>query len=541
MLTISRALLSVYDKTGIVDFAHNLADSGVEILSTGGTARALREAGIAVVDVSDVTGFPEIMEGRVKTLHPLIHGGLLGRLDSELHLEAMRSHGIQSIDLVAINLYPFERTVNTPGATHEEIIEQIDIGGPAMLRASAKNYRFTTVVTSPEHYDRIIREMRSSGGSVSDETRMMLAREAFTLTAHYDAMISRYFTGITSGAPGAQAAGHAANQAAAQAPAAAPHPTEGAFGESFQLRLPREQSLRYGENPHQGAALFGAFGEIFRQLHGKELSYNNILDIDAAAKLVMEFEEPTVVIVKHNNPCGVGSGASLREAWEKAFATDTKSAFGGIVAVNRPLDLATAEAINTIFTEVLIAPAFDDDTMELLRKKRDRRLIAADMGALSAALSTEQIRSVAGGMLVQTADNALVDQGAMRVVTTRQPEEAEKRALMYAWRVAKHVKSNAIVYAAEDRTLGIGAGQMSRVDSAMIAARKAEAAGLDLRGSAVASDAFFPFADGLLEAVEAGATSVIQPGGSVRDNEVIEAADQHNIAMVMTGMRHFRH
>jgi phosphoribosylaminoimidazolecarboxamide formyltransferase/IMP cyclohydrolase len=524
MLTISRALLSVYDKTGIVDFAHNLADAGVEIISTGGTARALREAGIAVIDVSEVTGFPEIMDGRVKTLHPLIHGGLLARLDDELHLEAMKSHGIESIDLVVCNLYPFERTVSTPGATHDEIIEQIDIGGPAMIRASAKNYSFTAVVTSPEHYDRITSEMRSSNGRLSEETCMMLAREAFRHTAHYDSMIARYFmerSGQTVEEPRTEAAE--------------------AFGSSFSVRLPREQALRYGENPHQQAALFGSFTSIFEQVHGKELSYNNILDIDAAAKLVLEFDEPTVVIVKHNNPCGVGSGASIREAWEKAFATDRKSAFGGIVAINRSMDRETSEAINEIFTEVLIAPAYDDDAMELLRKKRDRRLIRCDYAQLSGAMATEQIRSVAGGLLVQTADNALVDPGAMKTVTHRQPEESEKRALMYAWRVAKHVKSNAIVYAAEDRTLGIGAGQMSRVDSAMIAARKAEAAGLDLRGCAVASDAFFPFADGLLEAVEAGATSVIQPGGSVRDNEVIEAADQHNIAMVVTGMRHFRH
>lgn len=526
MLTISRALLSVYDKTGIVDFAHNLVDSGVQIISTGGTARALREAGIPVTDVSDITGFPEIMDGRVKTLHPLIHGGLLARLDDELHLEAMRAHGIESIDLVVVNLYPFEQTRNTPNATHDEIVEQIDIGGPAMIRASAKNYKFTAVVTSPASYAMMMEEMRSNGGGLSEGTLRTLAREAFRHTAHYDTMIAAYFTEITGDGT---------------LPAAPQEQPGESFGESYRITLPREQALRYGENPHQQAALFGTFTQIFEQIHGKELSYNNILDIDAAARLILEFDEPTVVIVKHNNPCGVGSGATVREAWDKAFATDTKSAFGGIVAINRPMDRATVEAINEIFTEVLIAPAYDEEALELLRKKRDRRLIRCDYTRLVAVVAGDQIRSVAGGLLVQSADNALIDDQGLKTVTKREPSPSELRALMYAWRVAKHVKSNAIVYAAEDRTLGIGAGQMSRVDSAMIAARKAAAAGLDLQGCAVASDAFFPFADGLLEAVEAGATSVIQPGGSIRDNDVIEAANQHEIAMVLTGMRHFRH
>jgi len=524
MLRISRALLSVYDKTGIIDLARNLIDSGVELVSTGGTARAIRDAGLPVVDVSEITGFPEMMEGRVKTLHPMIHGGLLARLDDELHLQAMRDHNIRSIDLVVINLYPFEKTMKTPGASHAEIIEQIDIGGPAMVRASAKNYMFTAVVTNPEHYRTIVEEMRSHDLSISEETRLRLAAEAFDHTARYDALVATYFAKLTG-------AGKAADGGSEET---------GPFGERFVIDLPRTQPLRYGENPHQQAALYGGFDGIFQQLHGKELSYNNIVDIDAAAKLAAEFDEPTVTIIKHTNPCGVGSGESLLEAWHKAFATDTKSPFGGIIAVNRPLDRAAAEAINEIFTEVIIAPEFPGDTLELLRRKRDRRLILIDYAALRASYGVE-LKTVAGGVLAQSSDDVLTDPNGLRVVTRRQPTDEEHRALTFAWRVAKHVKSNAIVYAAPDRTLGIGAGQMSRVDSAMIATRKAQIAGLDLKGCAVASDAFFPFADGLLEAVEAGAAAVIQPGGSIRDQEVIEAADLNDIAMVLTGMRHFRH
>jgi phosphoribosylaminoimidazolecarboxamide formyltransferase/IMP cyclohydrolase len=530
MQKISRALLSVYDKTGIVDFARDLAESGVQIISTGGTARTLREAGIEVTDVGELTGFPEIMEGRVKTLHPLIHGGLLAKLDSELHLEAMRSHGIESIDLLAGNLNPFEQTLRRPGATHEEIIEQIDIGGPAMIRASAKNYRFTAVVTSPARYRSIIEEMRSNDLSISDETRLQLAREAFQHTAEYDGTIARYFADQQN-----------MNQVAQQNGTGSA--TTGAFGPTLRLESRLSQPLRYGENPHQQAALYGEFNDIFRQLHGKELSYNNIIDIDAAAKLIIEFDQPTLAIIKHNNPCGVASADALLDAWQKAFATDTKSPYGGIIAMNRPLDLAAAEAINEIFTEVVIAPEFPEETLALLRKKRDRRLIVADLELLKRALGQgrPEVRSVAGGILAQTYDNALIGDEGLKVVTERQPTDREMAGMMFAWRVAKHVKSNTIVYAAPDRTLGIGAGQMSRVDSAMIAARKAELAGLDLTGCSVSSDAFFPFADGLLEAVAAGATAAIQPGGSIRDEEVIQAANQNNIAMVLTGMRHFRH
>lgn len=518
MQIIARALLSVSDKTGIVELAAQLSGLGVELISTGGTARAIREAGIPVKDVSEITGFPEVMDGRVKTLHPAVHGGLLARLDDPTHRAAMEQHGIQSIDLAVINLYPFEQTLNTPGATHDEIIEQIDIGGPAMVRASAKNYRFTGIVVNPERYGQIIRELNQNNMILSEATRLELAHEAFQHTARYDSMIAEYFSQTTGAAQ-----------------PVAPEP--------LKLELPLAQTLRYGENPHQSAALYGNFNTIFQQLHGKELSYNNILDIDAAAKLVMEFQQPTVVIVKHNNPCGVGSGATLLQAWQNAYTTDTTSAFGGIVAVNRPLDMEAALAINEIFTEVVIAPEYPEEVLERLRKKKDRRLIAADYQALAAESNstTPELRTVAGGLLSQSRDNALVDSGALRTVTERQPTELEMEAMMYAWRVAKHVKSNAIVYAAPDRTLGIGAGQMSRVDSAITAARKAQNAGLQLQGCAVASDAFFPFADGLMEAVQAGATAVIQPGGSVRDQEVIDAANSNNITMMLTGMRHFRH
>lgn len=525
MFRIARALLSVYDKTGIVDFARRLAESNVEIISTGGTARTLREAEIPVIDISEVTGFPEMMDGRVKTLHPKIHGALLGVTDNPEHQAAMTEHDITPIDLIVVNLYPFEQTVANPDSTPEEIIEQIDIGGPAMIRSASKNYRYTAVVTNPARYDGLIEEMRSHDMGLSEETRRVLAGEAFARTAEYDAHIARYFAeGATAGS---------------DTTAEGSEEREGMEG--FDIVFPADQALRYGENPHQNAALYGGFTGIFRQLHGKELSYNNILDIDAAAKLATEFTEPTVVIVKHNNPCGVGSDERLVRAWEKAFATDTQSPFGGIIAVNRPLDIETARAIDEIFTEVLIAPEYTEEALELLEKKKNRRLIGVDYAALRASFAAPQIRSVAGGILVQDTDNELYEKEGLKVVTEREPTDEEMRAMLFAWRTAKHVKSNAIVYAAPDRTLGIGAGQMSRVDSAMIAARKAEIAGLSLKGCAVASDAFFPFPDGLLEAVGAGATAAIQPGGSIRDQEVIDTANEKGIAMIFTGMRHFRH
>ena len=511
MFTVRKALLSVYDKRGIVELAQGLEQHNVEIISTGGTARTLREAGVSVTDISEITQFPEMMDGRVKTLHPKIHGGLLALPDNEEHVATMSEHGIKSIDFVVVNLYPFEQTLANPSSTEDEIIEQIDIGGPAMIRSAAKNWKHTAVVVNPDRYDAILTELETNNLSLSDTTRRELTGEAYARTAAYDTHIARYFASKEKAAP------------------------------PLSIHYRVDQSLRYGENPHQEATLYGNFTGIFRQLHGKELSFNNILDIDAAAKIANEFNEPTLVIVKHSNPCGVGSGSSLHEAWEKAFATDRQSPFGGIIAVNRPLDLQTATAINDIFTEVLIAPEFLDETFELLRKKKNRRLLTLDYNLLRSSLKTSQLRSVAGGLLLQDFDNDLYSDKGIKVVTKREPTDEEMNAMKFAWRIAKHVKSNAIVYAKSDRTLGIGAGQMSRVDSAMIAARKAEIAELDLSGCAVASDAFFPFADGLMEAVAAGATAAIQPGGSIRDQEVIEAADKHGIAMVFTEMRHFRH
>jgi len=508
---MTTALLSVSDKTGIIELARSLHELGVTLISTGGTARSISEAGIPVTKVSDITGFPEIMDGRVKTLHPKIHGGLLGVLDNADHVRQMEEHGIRSIDLLVVNLYPFEATLKREGATHEEIIENIDIGGPAMVRAAAKNYLHTCVVVNPKRYVDVINEMKATN-AISRELREQLAFEAFSHTAQYDAHISGYLAGRVGDE----------------------WPDESAI----PLRL--EQSLRYGENPHQRAALYGAFNSVFTQLHGKELSYNNILDIDASAKLSLEFSDPTVCIIKHNNPCGVGSGTDLMEAWDKAFATDTVSPFGGIVCVNREIDLDFAEKIHSIFTEVIIAPSYTPEALERLMKKKDRRLMTVDAQKLAWELGLE-VRAVAGGFLLQETDAQLLDEDALKVVTNRQPTDAEQRAMMFAWKVAKHVKSNAIVYALEDRTLGIGAGQMSRVDSARIAVSKAKDAGLDLQGCAVASDAFFPFADGLIQAAEAGASCVIQPGGAVRDEEVIQAANERGLSMMLTGMRHFRH
>lgn len=504
------ALLSVSDKTGIVAFAQTLHSQGFTILSTGGTAKALREAGVAVTPVSDVTNFPEILDGRVKTLHPKIHGGLLAQPNNASHLAQMEQHGISKIDLVVVNLYPFEQTLAS-NATFENCIENIDIGGPAMVRASAKNFEHTVVLTNPSDYDAIA-EFITTSQPISFDVRLELARKAFAHTAAYDARISNWLATITNTG----------------------FPAEGAM----PLRL--AQHLRYGENPHQQAALYGSFTTLFHQIHGKELSYNNILDINAAAQLALEFTRPTTVIVKHTNPCGVGSGVSLLDAWHKAFATDTVSPFGGIVAFTHHVDDDLAELIHPIFTEVLIAPSFSQGALEILQKKRDRRLMTVDYDALRTAGSVD-VRSVAGGVLMQSADSALLDEQNLSVVTVQQPTDEQREAMMFAWKVAKHVKSNAIVYATADRTLAIGAGQMSRVDSARIAVRKAADAGLDLNGCAVASDAFFPFADGLLQAAQAGATCVIQPGGSIRDAEVIQAADEHGLTMMFTNMRHFKH
>jgi phosphoribosylaminoimidazolecarboxamide formyltransferase/IMP cyclohydrolase len=507
-MKIRRALLSVTDKTGLVDFARGLAAHGVEILSTGGTAAALRESGIMVKDVSAHTGFPEMLDGRVKTLHPLIHGGLLFRRDLPEHVEQAAASGIAPIDLVAVNLYAFEKTVAREGVTRADAIENIDIGGPSMLRSAAKNHEAVTVVCDPADYAEVLREMEGNSGGTTRGLRERLAAKVFDLTARYDRAIADYLTVSDAGQ------------------------------RACRLSFPLAANLRYGENPHQKAELYGRFAEHLEQLHGKELSYNNILDITAAADLIAEFSEPTVAILKHTNPCGVGSGGDLLAAWERAFATDRQAPFGGIIVCNRSLTTPLAGAIAEIFSEVIIAPDFHPDALDLLRKKKNLRLMKM-RGLPSPA--PRDVRSVIGGVLVQDHDAGSDDLSEAKVATRRSPTPDERRAMEFGWKVVKHVKSNAIVFAGPDRTLGIGAGQMSRVDSVRIAVWKAGEAGLSLQGSAVASDAFFPFPDGLVAAAEAGATAAVQPGGSVRDEDVVKAADERNMAMVFTGKRHFRH
>ena len=509
-----RALLSVSDKTGLVDFAKTLVTAGYELISTGGTSKALRDAGLTVSDISDVTGFPEMLDGRVKTLHPKVHGGLLFLRDNAEHRQQAKAHGIEPIDLVVVNLYPFEQTISKPDVTLEHAIENIDIGGPSMLRSAAKNYRSVTVITDPADYTVVAGEI-SAAGDTTLATRERLAAKVFRTTGYYDALIAKYLGSRL--------------------------PEPESFPETFALPLRRAQALRYGENPHQGAALYGNFPRHFQQLHGKELSYNNLIDINAAVRLIREFtEKPTVAILKHTNPCGLGSAASLAEAWNNAYATDKQAPFGGIIVVNRPLDLAVAELISEIFSEVIIAPAFNDDALALLTKKKNLRLMVNS--ETSAPLPGLEVRSAVGdSFLVQRGDADTVSTADWKVVTKRQPTEAEGEALLFGWRVVKHVKSNAIVYAAHDCTLGIGAGQMSRVDSSRIAIWKASEAKLNLKGSVIASDAFFPFPDGLIAAAEAGATAAIQPGGSVNDPKVIAAADERGLAMIFTGLRHFRH
>jgi len=517
MARIRRALLSVSDKTGLVALAQALAKSGVGLISTGGTAKALREAGLEVTDLSAYTGFPEMLDGRVKTLHPKVHGGLLYLRGNAGHEAAVRSHGIEPIDLVVVNLYPFEQTVARADATLGEAIENIDIGGPSMLRSAAKNHESVTVVADPADYAMVAEQVRASGNTTL-ELRRRLAAKVFARTAAYDAAIAAHL-----------------ERAFATEPAAALPP-------ALCIQAPRAQALRYGENPHQAAALYGRFPEYFRQLHGKELSYNNILDLTAAANLVAEFagDQPTLAILKHTNPCGVGRGRSLREAWEKALATDRQAPFGGIIAVNQLLDLPCAEAIAEIFSEVIVAPDFAPPALDLLQRKKNLRLLKRLKDPLSA--QPWDLRSVgADSFLLQERDLKTTRVEDLKFVTRRRPGEEELEAMLFGWRVVKHVKSNAIVYVAADRTLGIGAGQMSRVDASRLAVWKAGEAGLSLRGSVVCSDAFFPFPDGLVAAAEAGATAAIQPGGSVRDAEVIAAADERNVAMVFTGTRHFRH
>lgn len=525
LVPVKRVLISVSDKTGLTAFATALTAHGVEVLSTGGTAKALREAGIAIKDVSEWTGFPEIMDGRVKTLHPKVHGGILARRDEDSHLTAMKDHEIGGIDMVVVSLYPFEETV-AGGADFSTCIENIDIGGPAMIRASAKNHDFVTIITSAADYDAVLENLNAHNGSTTLALRRSLAAKAFALTSYYDSRIAQWLRD--------------SREEPADTPA---HIT---FGGTLK------QTLRYGENPHQTAALYVDGSNrpgvaTATQIQGKELSYNNLNDTDAAYELVAEFAEPTVAIIKHANPCGVASASTMIAAYQLALRCDPVSAFGGIIALNRTLDAATAAEITKVFSEVIIAPAIDDDALPILAKKANVRVLVT--GALpDPATRRLTLRPVAGGLLVQDSDFGCIRKTDLKVVTKRAPTEKELTDLLFAFRVGKHVKSNAIVYARDGATVGIGAGQMSRVDSCRIAAWKAgeaaKAAHLSeslAKGSVVASDAFFPFADGLLAAIEAGATAVIQPGGSIRDEDVIAAADAHNLAMVLTGMRHFRH
>jgi len=518
MPKIERALISVSDKTDLVPFAEVLSRAGVEIISTGGTARALREAGIDVQDLSDYTGFPEMLDGRVKTLHPMVHGGLLFLRENDEHTATVAEHGIRPIDLVVVNLYPFEQTVAKPDATLEDAIENIDIGGPSMLRSAAKNHHSVTVVVDPADYGRVADQV-SSGGETMHELRRELAVKVYSRTAAYDGAIALHLANV-----------YEQEQPGEDLP------------DKLVVRADKSQNLRYGENPHQRAALYGRFGEFYQQLHGKALSYNNILDLTAAAGLIVEFDAdpPTLAILKHTNACGIGQADTLADAWDKAYATDRQAPFGGIIACNNALDLATAEAISEIFTEVIVAPDFDAGALELLQKKKNLRL--ARLLLNPANIVPWDVRSVgAESFLVQERDLKKISAADLEIVTERHPSEDELKAMLFGWRAVKHVKSNAIVYAAKDRTLGVGAGQMSRIDSSRIAVWKAGEAGLDLNGSAVCSDAFFPFADGLIAAAEAGATAAIQPGGSKRDEEVIAAANERGMAMAFTGGRHFKH
>ena len=511
------ALLSVSDKRGLVEFATTLVrQHDYRLLSTGGTAKLLAEHGLPVTEVSQHTGFPEIMDGRVKTLHPKIHGGLLCRRDLPDHLAQAEKNGIELIDLVVVNLYPFEQTVAKPGVHFEEAIENIDIGGPSMLRSAAKNHDSVTVVCDPDDYASVTAALAAP--KKLGELRRQLALKVFQRTASYDGAIARYLE----------------SQAAEPDLAAI-----GGFPATLTRSWKKAQALRYGENPHQQAALYGTFHDHYSQLHGKELSYNNILDITAATYLIGEFERPTVAILKHTNPCGVASADTLLAAWEKAYATDRQAPFGGVVVVNQTLDGPLAAAIAEIFTEVIIAPRFSDEALALLARKKNLRLMVAKEGIGADAL--QEIRSVVGGVLVQDRDRTLGNVREFKVVTKREPTPEEWAAMMFGWKVGKHVKSNSIVYCRDEQTLGVGAGQMARVDSSRIAVWKAGEAGLALRGSVVASEALFPFADGLIAAAAAGATAAIQPGGSVRDAEVIAAADERGLAMVFTGSRHFKH
>jgi len=510
MRLIKRALVSVSDKTGIVDFARELKHFNVEIISTGGTAKTLRDAGLPVRDISEITGFPEMMDGRVKTLHPRVHGGLLAIRDNPDHLAAMQQNGIEPIDLVVVNLYPFAETIQREGVTREEAIEQIDIGGPAMIRSAAKNSRDVAVVVSPDQYRAILDELKEHNGALSLKTRNTLAQQAFEQTAQYDLTVSSYLAG-----------------------------SSGPFPEQLVWTMSKISDLRYGENPHQGAALYRT-SEVAGianapVLSGKEMSFNNYVDAEAAWQLVCGFEETACAIIKHTNPAGVALGNTAAEAYQKALATDPVSAFGGIVAFNCRVDSDAAQEVTKIFTEVVIAPDYDATALELLQTKKNLRVIR--MTSTEQACGIE-LKQIGGGMLVQTSDDHKLDSSQLKTVTVRKPSDEEIRSLLFAWIVCKHTKSNAIVYAREGQTVGVGAGQMSRVDSVKIGAMRAR---LPVAGSVLASDAFFPFRDGIDEAARHGITAVIQPGGSVRDEEVIAAANEHNLAMVFTGIRHFKH
>lgn len=514
-MAIKRALLSVSDKSGLVDFAKGLHEFGVELLSTGGTASALRDAGLPVIDVSTYTGAPELFEGRVKTLHPKVHGGLLQRRDSAEHQQQAKDNDIPEIDLVVVNLYPFEETIAQEGVTLAEAIEKIDIGGPSMLRSAAKNYNSVTVVTDTADYKRVLTEMMENNGDTTLKLREECAVKVFLRTSSYDGAITNY---LSQSAEGTQS--------------------------TLSLTLPLERKLRYGDNPHQAAALYGNFSDCFTQLQGKELSYTNVLDIEAAADIIYDFARPTVAILKHTNPCGIGQDDEcLRKAWDLAFETDKQAPFGGVIVCNRPLSEKLARVISEIFTDVIIAPDYETEARAILQKKKNLRLIKMNTVAYALDKKKPMIRYAPGGVMVMDRDHTALGLEDLeeKVVTKRPPTEEELRAMRFAWRVVKHVKSNAIVFAKADRTLGIGAGQMSRVDSSKLAVWKADEAGLSLEGSVLASDGLFPFADGLDAAIAAGATACIQPGGSIRDQEVIDAADAAGIAMVFTGHRHFRH
>src|SRR6266568_8110303 len=515
---IQRAILSVTDKTGLAAFARKLSGQGVELISTGGTAKLLRDSDIAVKDISDLTGFPEMLDGRVKTLHPKVHGGILHRREDPTHQAAVAEHGIQPIDMVVVNLYAFEKTAAKPGVHFDELVENIDIGGPSMIRSAAKNFHDVAVVTSPADYEGIAAEMSNSGGSLSSHTKWRLAQKAFATTAAYDSAIASTLERVS------------ANGSFALKPA------EG-FPDKLRLSFNKVTDLRYGENPHQKAAMYsdasGTGVANARQVQGKELSYNNIVDLQAAWELAQEFEEPVCAIIKHTNPCGTATGKTLAEAYKRALECDPVSAFGGAIGVNRPIDADAAEEMHKLFLEVIAAPGFDEIAKAKFASKKNLRLVQ-----VAAANQQWVLKNVSGGMLVQDVDIRPLQDADLKLVTKRAPTPEETRALLFAWKVCKHVKSNAIVYARDGQTVGIGAGQMSRVDSAKIGAMKAQ---LPLKGTVAASDAFFPFPDGVEEIAKAGATAIIQPGGSQRDPEVIEAADRLGLAMLFTGVRHFRH